>query len=60
MEKWEYKKVYFGGFINGKENKLNMCDFESESNKLGENGWELVSVTYNGQGSNAFFKRKIQ
>ncbi len=42
MEKWEYKtiKVELKGFLGG---ILKTEDFDYELNKLGEQGWELVS-----------------
>lgn len=63
MERWEYKTIKFGlkGFVGG---ILEIEDFDYEMNKLGEQGWELVSCfTSNaGQGYSrdviAVFKRK--
>lgn len=63
MEKWEYTtiKVEFKGFIGG---KLDIEQFNYEMNKLGEQGWELVSsfTTNAGQGYSreaiAVFKRR--
>lgn len=42
MEKWEYKtiKVELKGFLGG---ILKTEDFDYELNRLGEQGWELVS-----------------
>lgn len=42
MEKWEYKTIKFElkGFAGG---KLETSDFDFQLNKLGEQGWELVS-----------------
>ena len=42
MEKWEYTTVKFEltGFTGG---ILKVEDFDYELNKLGEQGWELVS-----------------
>lgn len=42
MERWEYKTIKFGlkGFSGG---ILEIEDFDYELNKLGEQGWELVS-----------------
>lgn len=63
MEKWEYVsiKVETKGFIGG---ILEIEDFDYQLNKLGEDGWELVSCfsTNAGQGTSreviAVFKRK--
>lgn len=63
MEKWEYVsiKVETKGFIGG---ILEIEDFDYQLNKLGEEGWELVSCfsTNAGQGTSreviAVFKRK--
>lgn len=63
MERWEYKsfKVGTGGFAGG---ILEIEDFNAELNKLGEQGWELVSClsTNMGQGATrdvvAILKRK--
>lgn len=42
MEKWEYKtiKVELKGFLGG---ILKTEDFDYELNRLGEQGWELIS-----------------
>lgn len=42
MDRWEYKTIKFGlkGFSGG---ILETEDFDYELNKLGEQGWELVS-----------------
>lgn len=42
MDRWEYRTIKFGlrGFIGG---ILKTEDFDYELNKLGEQGWELVS-----------------
>jgi hypothetical protein len=63
MEKWEYRSVKFEteGFLGG---KLDIKDFDYEINKLGDQGWELVScfTTNKGQGESreviAVFKRR--
>jgi hypothetical protein len=63
MEKWEYKTIKFqtGGFLGG---KLDTDEFESMLNKMGEQGWELISCfdTSLGHGASrdviAVFKRK--
>jgi hypothetical protein len=63
MEVWEYKtmKVETKGFTGG---ILDIEDFNSEINALGEKGWELVScfTTNRGEGASreavAVFKRK--
>jgi hypothetical protein len=65
METWEYRsiKVETKGIMGG---ILDIRNFEAELNKLGEQGWELVSCfsTSAGQGSSrevvAVFKRKQQ
>ncbi len=46
MEKWEYTTVKFElkGFSGG---ILKVEDFDYELNKLGEQGWELVSCFSN-------------
>lgn len=41
---WKYKEVDTTGTY---------CIYHTESNKLGKNGWELVSVS----GGKAYFKR---
>ena len=53
MDKWEYKYVYFGG-ING----LKMLDFETEMNKLGDEGWEIICATETERGTRVFLKRR--
>ncbi|USG66964.1 DUF4177 domain-containing protein [Brevibacillus ruminantium] len=42
MEKWEYRsmKVHTGGFLGG---KLDVDEFQDMLNKLGAEGWELIS-----------------
>jgi hypothetical protein len=42
MDKWEYKtlKLSTKGFLGG---KIDIEDFEESMNKLGRDGWELVS-----------------
>lgn len=42
MEQWEYKtlKIKTGGFLGG---KVDEQEFEEELNRLGLDGWELVS-----------------
>ncbi|NGP57920.1 DUF4177 domain-containing protein [Paenibacillus thiaminolyticus] len=42
MEQWEYKtlKIKTGGFLGG---KVDEKEFEEELNRLGLDGWELVS-----------------
>ena len=63
MEKWEYKSVKLEteGFLGG---ILDINDFDYELNKLGEQGWELVScfTTNKSQGESreaiAVFKRR--
>lgn len=65
MEKWEYKtiKIQLKGFQGG---ILEVEDFDHELNKLGEQGWELVSCfsTNAAQGYGreaiAVFKRRSQ
>ncbi|MBG9792769.1 hypothetical protein ABD76_09810 [Paenibacillus dendritiformis] len=51
MEQWEYKtlKIKTGGFMGG---KVNEQELEEELNRLGLDGWELVSCfdTSLGQG----------
>lgn len=64
MDKWEYRTVKFqtGGFFGG---KLDENEFEVMLNKLGEQGWELISCfdTSQSQGASrdviSVFKRKI-
>ncbi|MDD5934015.1 MAG: DUF4177 domain-containing protein [Clostridiales bacterium] len=63
MEQWEYKTIYTDakGFFGG---KVNFSEFEEELNKLGAQGWELVSSVPSAQsyGSTrwiiSIFKRK--
>lgn len=65
MEKWEYVsiKVETKGFLGG---ILEIENFNRQLNKLGEEGWELVScfTTNHGEGTTreavAVFKRKKQ
>lgn len=65
MEKWEYTsiKVETRGFMGG---ILDLSDFDHQLNRLGEDGWELVScfTTNQGQGFTretiAVFKRRKQ
>ncbi len=40
MEKWEYKTIKLKGFQGG---ILEIEDFDDALNKLGQQGWELVS-----------------
>ncbi|MDF2890428.1 MAG: hypothetical protein K0R80_795 [Clostridia bacterium] len=64
MERWEYTtiKLQTTGFFGG---KLDTDSFENELNRLGSEGWELVSCfdTSQSQGSSrevvAVFKRKM-
>lgn len=63
MDKWEYTtiKVETKGFLGG---ILDIEDFDSQLNKMGEQGWELVSCFSTNQGEGvsreavAVFKRK--
>lgn len=65
MEKWEYTsiKVETKGFMGG---ILETGSFDHQLNRLGEEGWELVScfTTSQGQGYSreaiAVFKRRKQ
>lgn len=65
MERWEYKtiKIKLKGFVGG---ILETEEFNYELNKLGDQGWELVSCfsTNGGQGYSreaiAVFKRRKQ
>jgi hypothetical protein len=62
MERWEYQSIKFEteGFLGG---ILDIENFDSEINRLGEKGWELIScfTTNKGQGESreviAVFKR---
>ncbi|RHW43329.1 DUF4177 domain-containing protein [Neobacillus notoginsengisoli] len=64
MDKWEYKTIKFkpGGFLGG---KIDEEELETDFNKYGQEGWELVSCfdTSFGQGTSreviAVMKRKI-
>lgn len=64
MERWEYRtfKMLTKGFMGG---ILDANSFEDELNRLGSEGWELISCfdTSQSQGSSreviAVFKRKI-
>ncbi|HYE09430.1 MAG TPA: DUF4177 domain-containing protein [Patescibacteria group bacterium] len=64
MERWEYKtiKVNTKGFAGG---ILEIQEFDNELNKMGSEGWELVSCfdTNQSHGSSrevvAVFKRKM-
>lgn len=64
MEKFEYYTYAYDteGFWGG---KVNLAHFQSELNRLGQEGWELVSCTSTNQsyGSSksviCIFKRKI-
>ncbi|MDF2474507.1 MAG: hypothetical protein K0R21_2289 [Anaerocolumna sp.] len=42
MDRWEYKSIKFEttGFFGG---KLDLHNFDADINRLGEDGWELVS-----------------
>lgn len=65
MEKWEYQtiKIETKGIMGG---ILEIENFDYQLNRLGEQGWELVScfTTSTGQGSSreavAVFKRRRQ
>ena len=50
--KWEYKTITYssGGFMGG---KLEVDEFDAELNRLGRQGWELVSVMDTNQSSGA-------
>ena len=45
MQKWEYWEILIGTYGN-----------KSDSNELGENGWELVAATKD----RLYFKRPLQ
>ncbi|MCL6613719.1 MAG: DUF4177 domain-containing protein [Firmicutes bacterium] len=65
MERWEYKTLQFGvkGLMGG---ILDLERFDGELNRMGNDGWELVTCfdTNCGQGASRFvlavFKRKIR
>jgi len=50
--KWEYKTITVGsgGFLGG---KVDVEEFDGKLNRLGELGWELVSVMDTNQGHGA-------
>lgn len=52
MNKWEYKKLWFG--LNG----LKMSDFENELNKLGDEGWRVICATEVDQGLRVILERQ--
>lgn len=64
MPQWEYRTVKYktGGFLGG---KIDEQEFEDVLNKLGYDGWELVSCfdTSQAQGASrdiiAIFKRSV-
>lgn len=64
MKQWEYRTVKYktGGFLGG---KIDEQEFEDMLNKLGYEGWELISCfdTSLGQGASrdvvAIFKRGV-
>ncbi len=64
MERWQYQTVQFEteGFMGG---ILDLHEFQTELNRLGADGWELVTCfdTNMSQGQSryviAVFKRKI-
>lgn len=64
MERWEYStiKMQTKGFLGG---ILEIQDFDAELNKMGNEGWELVSCfdTNQSEGATrevvAVFKRKM-
>ncbi|MCG8501615.1 MAG: DUF4177 domain-containing protein [Firmicutes bacterium] len=64
MDKWEYKTIKFKttGWAGG---VLDETDFDGELNRMGFEGWELVSCfdTNQGHGASrdviAVFKRKL-
>jgi hypothetical protein len=64
MTKWEYQtlKVEPGGWFGG---KVDTDDLRAEMNRMGAEGWELVSAfdTASGQGASrevvAIFKRPL-
>jgi hypothetical protein len=49
---WEYKIDYLGG------GHAKIKDTEAELNKLGSDGWELITIRFNESGSDvAYYKR---
>lgn len=52
MNKWEYKKLWFG--LRG----LEMSDFENVLNKFGDEGWRVICVTELGQGTRVILERQ--
>ena len=64
VDRWEYKTLQFGvkGMMGG---ILDLGQFEGELNRMGNDGWELVTCfdTNYGQGASryvmAVFKRKV-
>lgn len=55
MKKFEYKIEKYKKKIYFTEDKM-MNDFLEDCNKLGKDGWELVSINYN----YFIFKREIE
>ncbi|MBU5427490.1 DUF4177 domain-containing protein [Tissierella pigra] len=57
MDRWEYKTIKFGlkGFGGG---ILETEDFNYELNKLGDQGWELVSC-FTPNGANGYSRDAI-
>ena len=52
MDKWEYKLIWFG--LNG----LKMSEFETELNKLGDDGWEVICATETSHTTRVLLKRR--
>ena len=58
MDRWEYKYLSFGGVIKAAKSEA----VEEQLNELGQEGWEAVGISHDGNGSgrlHALLKRRI-
>lgn len=60
-ERWEYKVIKIG-YYDYDRNSEHKAEYVAKMNNIGEEGWELVSVTTSSNFSDqftGFFKRKL-
>lgn len=60
MEKWEYKvlSLYHGALADGRDDRLSYKDAQQILNKLGNDGWEVITALPYGSTNEFVLKRR--